>query len=106
MLGVRFIHALPLISYGARACWRACACGCRVQCDRPARVQIGAAEPCRSLEHLRTNGFPADKALGAGVIDGRNVWADQGAAATLLADIQGLAKGDVRVQARPCSATP
>ncbi|PCN46235.1 5-methyltetrahydropteroyltriglutamate--homocysteine S-methyltransferase [Brevibacillus laterosporus] len=28
----------------------------------------------RSLEQITTNGFPQDKVLGAGIIDGRNIW--------------------------------
>jgi hypothetical protein len=50
------------------------------------------------LEHLKAKGFPAEKILGAGIVDGRSVWADTGKAAALLADIRAVVKGDVRVQ--------
>ncbi len=36
---------------------------------------------------LQTHGFPGDKRLGAGVVDGRSVWADGDAPAALLAAI-------------------
>jgi hypothetical protein len=65
-----------------------------------AALQIGAAVPCKSLEHLKAYSFPADKALGAGVIDGRNVWADNGTATATLAEIQKHTKATVRVQVR------
>ncbi len=38
----------------------------------------GAATPSRTMELLRRHGFPAAKRLGAGVVDGRSVWADDG----------------------------
>lgn len=38
----------------------------------------GAAAPNQSLALLRAHGFPAGKRLGAGVVDGRSVWADTG----------------------------
>lgn len=45
----------------------------------------------RSLELVRTHGFPADKNLGAGVVDGRSVWADeQGKAAAILKELRAL----------------
>lgn len=39
----------------------------------------GAATPSRTMELIRRHGFPAAKRLGAGVVDGRSVWADDGA---------------------------
>jgi len=36
---------------------------------------------------LKAHGFPGDKRLGAGVVDGRSVWADGDAPAALLAAI-------------------
>jgi hypothetical protein len=39
----------------------------------------GAAVPNQSLQLFRKHGFPAGKRLIAGVIDGRSVWADNGA---------------------------
>lgn len=38
----------------------------------------GAAIKNRTLELIARHGFPAGKVLGAGVIDGRSVWADTG----------------------------
>jgi 5-methyltetrahydropteroyltriglutamate--homocysteine methyltransferase len=64
-------------------------------------LQIGAAQPCRSLDHIKAKGFPSDKVLGAGIIDGRNVWAETGKASALLADIRAVVKGDLRVQVSP-----
>lgn len=66
------------------------------QCSCP--VQIGAATPCRTLDFLKKSGFPADKALGAGVIDGRNIWADTGNAAALVAEIKKCTQAPIRVQ--------
>jgi len=39
----------------------------------------GAAASNRTLELVATHGFPAGKTLGAGIVDGRSVWADTGA---------------------------
>jgi 5-methyltetrahydropteroyltriglutamate--homocysteine methyltransferase len=61
-------------------------------------LQIGAAQPCQSLALLQKHGFPADKALGAGVIDGRNIWADTGKASQLLAEIKKSTSAPIRVQ--------
>lgn len=47
----------------------------------------GSAVGSASLELLAEHGFPEDKRLGAGVVDGRSVWADGNAPATLLASI-------------------
>ena len=81
-------------------------CVCTLQGPRPALTrstpQIGAATPCRTLELLQQHGFPAGKRLGAGVIDGRNVWADTGAAAALVQAIK--AAGVERLAVQPsCS---
>ena len=59
---------------------------------------MGAAVPCKSLEHLKTLSFPAGKILGAGVVDGRNVWADDGTATATLEAIKKATKATVRVQ--------
>ena len=66
--------------------------------QRSCLVQIGAATPCRTLDFLKKSGFPADKALGAGVIDGRNIWADTGNAAALVAEIKECTQAPIRVQ--------
>ena len=47
----------------------------------------GSALGCKTLDLLKAHGFPADKRLGAGVVDGRSVWADNDAPAALLAAI-------------------
>lgn len=39
-------------------------------------VPGSSAENC-SLALLKQHGFPSTKTLGAGVVDGRSVWADQ-----------------------------
>ena len=64
-------------------------------------MQVGAADPCKTLQLLQKHGFPDNKILGAGVIDGRNIWADTGGAASTLATIRAATKATVRVQARP-----
>jgi 5-methyltetrahydropteroyltriglutamate--homocysteine methyltransferase len=50
------------------------------------------------LEHLKSLGFPEGKILGAGVIDGRNVWADTGKATAMLSAIRSSTKAKIRVQ--------
>ncbi len=48
-----------------------------------------------SLEQLKTNGFPKDKVLAAGVVDGRNVWrADLDEKVALLDEIQKYVDAD------------
>ena len=42
---------------------------------------------CATASLIAQHGFPKDKRLGAGVIDGRSVWSDGGSAATLVAAI-------------------
>lgn len=63
-------------------------------------MQIGAATPCQTLDLLKKHGFPATTTLGAGVIDGRNIWADNGNAAAMLAEIQAATQAPVCIQAR------
>ena len=48
----------------------------------------GSAAGNRTRELLAEHGFPADKRLGACVVDGRSVWADGAAPGALLAAIQ------------------
>jgi hypothetical protein len=36
----------------------------------------GATAPNATLDLIRANGWPADKRLGVGCVDGRSVWAD------------------------------
>ncbi|KXZ56801.1 METE protein [Gonium pectorale] len=50
----------------------------------------GAAVPNQTLQLIRQHGFPADKRLGAGVVDGRSVWADDGTAVSLVTELLGL----------------
>ncbi|PNH08972.1 5-methyltetrahydropteroyltriglutamate--homocysteine methyltransferase [Tetrabaena socialis] len=47
----------------------------------------GAAVPAQTLALIRQHGFPADKRLVAGVVDGRSVWADNGTAVALLREL-------------------
>ncbi|BDZ30669.1 5-methyltetrahydropteroyltriglutamate--homocysteine S-methyltransferase [Lactiplantibacillus sp. WILCCON 0030] len=48
-----------------------------------------------NLAHLRTSGFPADKVLAAGLIDGHNVWAsDLAKKAQLVQELQTIAAPD------------
>ena len=58
----------------------------------------GSAHKNATASLIEAHGFPAGKRLGAGVVDGRSVWADGGAAATFVAAL--LAKGvdDIAVQ--------
>lgn len=44
----------------------------------------GSALGCATGELIAKHGFPADKRLGAGVVDGRSVWADGDAPTALL----------------------
>lgn len=61
-------------------------------------LQVGSVQAPRTLEVIRKNGFPADKRLGAGVIDGRGVWADNGRAAAVLGELKTIVKGSIAVQ--------
>ncbi|KAG2442603.1 hypothetical protein HXX76_002688 [Chlamydomonas incerta] len=49
----------------------------------------GAAVPSQTLALLKQHGFPADKRLGAGVVDGRSVWKDDGTALAMLRELLG-----------------
>ena len=51
----------------------------------------GSAHKNATAALIEAHGFPAGKRLGAGVVDGRSVWADGGAATTFVAAL--LAKG-------------
>eukprot|EP00803_Ostreobium_quekettii_P006679 evm.model.scf_2322.1 EVM.evm.TU.scf_2322.1 scf_2322:720-7536(+) len=44
----------------------------------------------KTMELIKEHGFPKDKRLGAGVVDGRSVWSSEGPAAKALADLQAL----------------
>lgn len=56
------------------------------------------------LQALQAHGFPQDKVLGAGVIDGRNIWAaDLYAAAELLTEIKKSA-GEANIIVSPSSS--
>lgn len=49
----------------------------------------------KNVENLKTHGFPSDKILGAGVIDGRNIWrSNLQEKVNLLNDINGNLKTD------------
>jgi len=58
----------------------------------------GSAHKNATAALIEEHGFPKGKRLGAGVVDGRSVWADGGSAATFVAAL--LAKGidDISVQ--------
>ena len=47
----------------------------------------GSALGCATLELIAKHGFPAGKRLGAGVVDGRSVWADGDAPTALLGSL-------------------
>ena len=47
----------------------------------------GSAVPCATLDLIQKNGFPTNKRLDAGVIDGRSVWADTGVASALVGNL-------------------
>lgn len=64
-------------------------------------LQVGSVQAPRTLETIRKHGFPADKRLGAGVIDGRGVWADNGKADAILGDLRSHVKGPIAVQVHP-----
>jgi 5-methyltetrahydropteroyltriglutamate--homocysteine methyltransferase len=57
-----------------------------------------------NLASLRACRFPAGMALGAGVVDGRSVWADAGTAAALLGEIRLIVGDKVPLRVQPsCS---
>lgn len=47
----------------------------------------GSAVPCATLDLIQKQGFPSDKRLDAGVIDGRSVWADTGVASAIIGNL-------------------
>eukprot|EP00871_Galdieria_phlegrea_P004813 jgi/Galph1/5332/GphlegSOOS_G3932.1 len=51
-----------------------------------------------NLSLLKKYGFPKDKKLGAGVLDGRSVWRDTGYAAHIIKEIEQVAKVPIVVQ--------
>ena len=57
----------------------------------------GSAVPCATLDLIQKHGFPSDKRLNAGVIDGRSVWADTGVASAIVGNLVNA----VRVAAAP-----
>lgn len=60
----------------------------------------GALEPPCTLGLIEKYGFPSGKTLGAGVVDGRSVWAEDGFAAQTLAKLisLGVSKDKIVVQ--------
>lgn len=48
----------------------------------------GSAVASKTLELVKQHGFPKEKRLGAGVVDGRSVWSDGGVPAALVASLQ------------------
>jgi len=48
----------------------------------------GAAHGNLTTQLINKYGFPSDKRLGAGVIDGRSVWADDGTAVRIVAALR------------------
>ncbi|KAK9846062.1 hypothetical protein WJX84_008883 [Apatococcus fuscideae] len=47
----------------------------------------GSAVPCATLDLIQKHGFPSDKRLNAGIIDGRSVWADTGVASAIVGNL-------------------
>jgi len=59
------------------------------------------------LKHLRSTGFPSDKLLIAGLVDGRNIWkTDMKAACEILKDLRSIAKNVAVSNAAPLSHLP
>lgn len=57
-----------------------------------------------NLSAVREYGFPADKVLGAGIIDGRGIWkAPLGEKLALLSELQGLVSSDKLLVQTSCS---
>ena len=48
----------------------------------------GSAVASKTLDLVKQHGFPKEKRLGAGVVDGRSVWSDGGVPAALVASLQ------------------
>ncbi|EFN57923.1 hypothetical protein CHLNCDRAFT_141995 [Chlorella variabilis] len=57
----------------------------------------GAEYGSSTAQHIAKHGFPKSKRLGAGVIDGRGIWADQGQAARLVASLRALLGEEQRI---------
>ncbi|GJD12696.1 5-methyltetrahydropteroyltriglutamate--homocysteine methyltransferase [Galdieria sulphuraria] len=51
-----------------------------------------------NLSLVKKHGFPADKKLGAGVLDGRSVWKDTGYAAQVIKELEAIVKSAIVVQ--------
>ena len=47
----------------------------------------GSAVASKTLDLVEKHGFPSDKRLGAGVVDGRSVWSDGPVPAALVASL-------------------
>jgi Cobalamin-independent synthase, N-terminal domain len=47
----------------------------------------GSAQGCKTLDLIKKHGFPSDKRLGAGVVDGRSVYADNGVSIAVIAEL-------------------
>ncbi len=47
----------------------------------------GSAVASKTLDLVEKHGFPSDKRLGAGVVDGRSVWSDGVVPAALVASL-------------------
>lgn len=54
----------------------------------PHLFSAGADYGSQTAQLIAAHGFPASKRLGAGVIDGRGIWADEGRALRLLASLR------------------
>lgn len=54
----------------------------------------GSEVPSQTAELIEKHGFPGDKRLGAGIVDGRSVWADGSMPSKLI--------GALVAKARPC----
>lgn len=61
-------------------------------------MQSGAKVACSTLDLIQKHGFPADKRLGAGVIDGRNVWADASKAGAIVEQLKSMGISNICVQ--------
>lgn len=61
----------------------------------------GALEPPCTLGLIEKYGFPSGKTLGAGVVDGRSVWAEDGFAAQTLAKLTSLGVSKDKIVVQP-----
>lgn len=48
----------------------------------------GSAVASKTLDLVKQHGFPKEKRMGAGVVDGRSVWSDGGVPAALVASLR------------------